>query len=195
MVFYCLCEWMTDKMNFKVAAVLPAGGVGERMGLPTPKQYCKLLNRPLISYTVEAFERYSFISVGAGKIQDIVSKYDTFCKLPFTTVHLALDVIVTHWGVTARTCFWTFCGHILTVHGKASNFRNKWKKISPLCSRKDKNGWLCINYINCCLFVPVSTNNIRGRIPHVFFDCHVSKQRWISFRCSYIYLTKSVINL
>ncbi len=48
-------------MDIKVSAVLPAGGVGQRMGLPTPKQFCKLLNRPLISYTIEAFESVAWI--------------------------------------------------------------------------------------------------------------------------------------
>ena len=48
-------------MNFEVAVVLPAGGIGERMGMPTPKQYCKVLNRPLVSYTIEAFERWAFL--------------------------------------------------------------------------------------------------------------------------------------
>lgn len=45
-------------VDFPVAVVLPAGGSGERMGLPTPKQFCTILNRPLISYTIQAFERW-----------------------------------------------------------------------------------------------------------------------------------------
>ncbi|XP_070326747.1 D-ribitol-5-phosphate cytidylyltransferase isoform X3 [Odocoileus virginianus] len=44
-----------------VAAVLPAGGCGERMGVPTPKQFCPILERPLISYTLQALERVSWI--------------------------------------------------------------------------------------------------------------------------------------
>lgn len=40
-----------------VAAVLPAGGCGERMGVSIPKQFCGLLERPLISYTLQALER------------------------------------------------------------------------------------------------------------------------------------------
>lgn len=40
-----------------VAAVLPAGGCGERMGVPTPKQFCPILERPLISHTLQALER------------------------------------------------------------------------------------------------------------------------------------------
>ncbi|KAL2777284.1 D-ribitol-5-phosphate cytidylyltransferase isoform b [Daubentonia madagascariensis] len=44
-----------------VAAVLPAGGCGERMGVPTPKQFCPILERPLISYTLQALERVRWI--------------------------------------------------------------------------------------------------------------------------------------
>ncbi|XP_047418238.1 D-ribitol-5-phosphate cytidylyltransferase isoform X2 [Sciurus carolinensis] len=44
-----------------VAAVLPAGGCGERMGVPTPKQFCPVLERPLISYTLQALERACWI--------------------------------------------------------------------------------------------------------------------------------------
>ncbi|XP_063095104.1 D-ribitol-5-phosphate cytidylyltransferase isoform X2 [Cavia porcellus] len=44
-----------------VAAVLPAGGCGERMGVATPKQFCPVLERPLISYTLQALERVCWI--------------------------------------------------------------------------------------------------------------------------------------
>lgn len=44
-------------VDFPVSVVLPAGGTGERTGLQTPKQFCPCLGRPLISYTVESFER------------------------------------------------------------------------------------------------------------------------------------------
>ncbi|CAD7694148.1 unnamed protein product [Nyctereutes procyonoides] len=44
-----------------VAAVLPAGGSGERMGVPTPKQFCPVLERPLISYTLQALESICWI--------------------------------------------------------------------------------------------------------------------------------------
>ncbi|XP_048806996.1 D-ribitol-5-phosphate cytidylyltransferase isoform X2 [Lagopus muta] len=45
-----------------VAAVLPAGGSGERLGGATPKQFCTVQGRPLVSYTVRAVERVSWIS-------------------------------------------------------------------------------------------------------------------------------------
>ncbi|XP_068616498.1 D-ribitol-5-phosphate cytidylyltransferase [Brachionichthys hirsutus] len=48
-------------IDFPVSVVLPAGGTGERTGLQTPKQFCLLLGRPLISYTIQAFERVSWI--------------------------------------------------------------------------------------------------------------------------------------
>ncbi|KAL7832078.1 hypothetical protein AOLI_G00296260 [Acnodon oligacanthus] len=48
-------------VDFPVAVVLPAAGSGERMGLSTPKQFCTFLSRPLISYTIETFERIPWI--------------------------------------------------------------------------------------------------------------------------------------
>ncbi len=71
-------------MDFKVSAVLPAGGVGQRMGLPTPKQFCNLLNRPLISYTIEAFESVPWIdnvvvSISADKMvymEELLKEYN-----------------------------------------------------------------------------------------------------------------------
>ncbi|CAL8339832.1 D-ribitol-5-phosphate cytidylyltransferase isoform X1 [Gadus morhua] len=51
----------TSGVHFTVSVVLPAGGTGERTGLVTPKQFYMFLNRPLISYTIQAFERLSWI--------------------------------------------------------------------------------------------------------------------------------------
>ncbi|XP_041842983.1 D-ribitol-5-phosphate cytidylyltransferase [Melanotaenia boesemani] len=48
-------------VDFPVSVVLPAGGTGERTGLQTPKQFCSFLGRPLISYTIQAFERVLWI--------------------------------------------------------------------------------------------------------------------------------------
>nr|XP_033786868.1 D-ribitol-5-phosphate cytidylyltransferase [Geotrypetes seraphini] len=50
-----------NRLGISVAAVLPAGGSGERMGGGTPKQFCNILERPLISHTVQAFERVTWI--------------------------------------------------------------------------------------------------------------------------------------
>ncbi|KAM9782548.1 D-ribitol-5-phosphate cytidylyltransferase, partial [Neosynchiropus ocellatus] len=48
-------------VHFSVSVVLPAGGTGERTGLQTPKQFCYFLGRPLISYTIQAFERLPWV--------------------------------------------------------------------------------------------------------------------------------------
>ncbi|MDR9500289.1 MAG: 2-C-methyl-D-erythritol 4-phosphate cytidylyltransferase [Desulfurivibrionaceae bacterium] len=37
-------------------AIIPAGGLGSRMGLALPKQYCELLGVPLLVHTLRAFE-------------------------------------------------------------------------------------------------------------------------------------------
>lgn len=52
---------MENNLNFTVAAVLPAGGTGQRMGLPIPKQFHKVCGRPLICYTLDAFENIPWI--------------------------------------------------------------------------------------------------------------------------------------
>ncbi|XP_030013482.1 D-ribitol-5-phosphate cytidylyltransferase isoform X3 [Sphaeramia orbicularis] len=60
-------------VDFPVSVVLPAGGTGERTGLRTPKQFCTFLGRPLISYTIHAFERVSWIQ----RIMVVVAKENT----------------------------------------------------------------------------------------------------------------------
>ncbi|XP_037531995.1 D-ribitol-5-phosphate cytidylyltransferase [Nematolebias whitei] len=50
-------------VDFPVSVILPAGGTGERTGLQTPKQFCSFQGRPLISYTVQAFERVPWVQV------------------------------------------------------------------------------------------------------------------------------------
>uniref|UniRef100_A0A8C7WUI8 CDP-L-ribitol pyrophosphorylase A n=1 Tax=Oryzias sinensis TaxID=183150 RepID=A0A8C7WUI8_9TELE len=70
-------------VDFPVSVVLPAGGTGERTGLHTPKQFCSLLGRPLISYTIQAFERVSWIQrvvvvvakENMGLMADIIQRF------------------------------------------------------------------------------------------------------------------------
>ncbi|XP_022239793.1 isoprenoid synthase domain-containing protein-like isoform X2 [Limulus polyphemus] len=52
---------MEKPVDRSVGVILPAAGNGERMGVTIPKQFCKILGRPLIQYTVEAFLRFSWI--------------------------------------------------------------------------------------------------------------------------------------
>ncbi|KAJ7404880.1 Isoprenoid synthase domain-containing protein [Pitangus sulphuratus] len=66
-----------------VSAVLPAGGSGERLGGTTPKQFCAVQGRPLVSYAVRAMERISWISdiivvvspENIEKMKSIIEKY------------------------------------------------------------------------------------------------------------------------
>lgn len=79
-------------IDFTVAVVLPAGGTGERTGLSTPKQFCKLLNRPLISYTIQAFERIAWIE----NIVVVVSKdsLDLMMKIVQQFGHKKVNVVL-----------------------------------------------------------------------------------------------------
>ncbi len=45
----------------KVYAVIPAGGKGKRSGTTTPKQYLRFHGRELIVYTLEVFQKNSFV--------------------------------------------------------------------------------------------------------------------------------------
>ncbi|XP_074653466.1 D-ribitol-5-phosphate cytidylyltransferase-like [Tubulanus polymorphus] len=54
-------EQMPDMSSMRSNVILPAGGTGQRMSISTPKQYCLLRGRPLISYTIELFERIRWI--------------------------------------------------------------------------------------------------------------------------------------
>ncbi|XP_038135476.1 D-ribitol-5-phosphate cytidylyltransferase [Cyprinodon tularosa] len=70
-------------VDFPVSVVLPAGGTGERTGLQTPKQFCCFLGRPLISYTIESFERVLWIQTvvvvvakeNIGLMTDIIQRF------------------------------------------------------------------------------------------------------------------------
>uniref|UniRef100_A0A8C1KY83 D-ribitol-5-phosphate cytidylyltransferase n=1 Tax=Cyprinus carpio TaxID=7962 RepID=A0A8C1KY83_CYPCA len=83
-------------VDFPVAVVLPAGGSGERVGLPTPKQFCTIFNRPLISYTIQAFERLPWI----GTVVVVVSKenHDLMLNIVQKFNHTKVNVI--HGGTT-----------------------------------------------------------------------------------------------
>ncbi|XP_051521016.1 D-ribitol-5-phosphate cytidylyltransferase-like isoform X2 [Myxocyprinus asiaticus] len=83
-------------VDFPVAVVLPAGGSGERMGLPTPKQFCTILDRPLISYTIQAFERLSWI----GTIVVVIAKENHDLMLNIVRKFNHTKVKVVHGGTT-----------------------------------------------------------------------------------------------
>ncbi|XP_067686158.1 D-ribitol-5-phosphate cytidylyltransferase-like [Haliotis asinina] len=52
---------MSKSVDFSCGVVLPASGTGERMGICTPKQFCDVLDRPLIVYTISTFHRLPWI--------------------------------------------------------------------------------------------------------------------------------------
>lgn len=51
---------MNKKQNIWV--VIPAAGVGKRMGLDTPKQYLKLNNKTIIEHTLDIFDTHNSVS-------------------------------------------------------------------------------------------------------------------------------------
>ena len=49
-------------MKQQVAAIIPAGGIGSRMGLEIPKQFYELNSIPVLAHTLLAFQRTAIIS-------------------------------------------------------------------------------------------------------------------------------------
>ena len=41
-----------------VYAIIIAGGVGNRLGAPVPKQFVEVLGKPVIAYTMEHFQNH-----------------------------------------------------------------------------------------------------------------------------------------
>ncbi|XP_033729259.1 D-ribitol-5-phosphate cytidylyltransferase-like isoform X2 [Pecten maximus] len=56
-----LVHTMADTDDLHVSVVLPAGGTGERFGSSTPKQFCPVLDRPIILYTIQNFHTLSYV--------------------------------------------------------------------------------------------------------------------------------------
>ena len=44
-------------------AVILAGGVGSRLGAGIPKQFIKILGKPILAYSIEPFEKHPLIDV------------------------------------------------------------------------------------------------------------------------------------
>ncbi|MEQ9115894.1 MAG: 2-C-methyl-D-erythritol 4-phosphate cytidylyltransferase [Rickettsiales bacterium] len=53
---------MVKLRNKNIAALIVAGGTGSRLGGDTPKQYLKINNKPIISYTVDKFRNHPGIN-------------------------------------------------------------------------------------------------------------------------------------
>ncbi|XP_064615302.1 D-ribitol-5-phosphate cytidylyltransferase-like [Liolophura sinensis] len=52
---------MAAESNCNVCVVLPASGSGHRMCISTPKQYCKILDKPLLLFSIEAFHKLKWV--------------------------------------------------------------------------------------------------------------------------------------
>ncbi|KJE94550.1 notch1-induced protein [Capsaspora owczarzaki ATCC 30864] len=75
---------LPSSLGFRVAAVLPAGGSGTRVGTATPKQFWPINGKPLLFYTLEVFESVPWL-------ESIV--------VPVAPDHLeSLKQDVQHWG-------------------------------------------------------------------------------------------------
>lgn len=68
----------------KNVAIILAGGVGSRVGAGVPKQFIEVLGKPIVVYTIEAFQKHEeidFIEVVCVKsylryMQELVEKYE-----------------------------------------------------------------------------------------------------------------------
>ncbi|XP_008322450.1 D-ribitol-5-phosphate cytidylyltransferase [Cynoglossus semilaevis] len=89
-------------VDFPVSVVLPAGGTGERTGLTTPKQFCSLSGRPLISYTIQAFERVSWIQ----SVVVVVAKESMDLMADFIQRFQHRKVRVVPGGTTRHRSIW-----------------------------------------------------------------------------------------
>ena len=66
-----------------ITAIILAGGVGSRVGADRPKQFVEVLNKPVLAYTVEIFEKHPEISAieivcnknWRGYLQNMIEKF------------------------------------------------------------------------------------------------------------------------
>ncbi|XP_071155450.1 D-ribitol-5-phosphate cytidylyltransferase-like [Mytilus edulis] len=84
-----------------VCVVLPAGGCGVRMEMDTPKQYCKVLNRPLILYTIHSFHRLSWIKMIVVVVDESYLEFmqNLLTKYKFTKVKLVTGSPTRHRSI------------------------------------------------------------------------------------------------
>lgn len=77
-------KWSESSLDMMVIAIIVAAGKGQRMSQNKPKQFLKLLDRPILVHTLEVFEKSSLISevillVPKGTLEysrkEIIKKY------------------------------------------------------------------------------------------------------------------------
>ena len=49
-------------LNYKISVIFPAAGIGERTGMPIPKQYMLVAGLPLYRHTINTFLRCSLFT-------------------------------------------------------------------------------------------------------------------------------------
>ncbi len=60
-----------------VYAIIPAAGIGARMGGEIPKQYAMLGDKPILAHTLEVFENCRFVQ---GIIIVVAPSYEVYCR-------------------------------------------------------------------------------------------------------------------
>ena len=76
-------------MEQKIVAVIPAAGVGSRMGAKENKVLLEILGRPILAYTLDAFEACSLVHeiiIVAGE-QDIFTYQEIVKKYQYKKIH------------------------------------------------------------------------------------------------------------
>lgn len=75
------------KNNIPFSVVLAAGGIGNRMGTPIPKQYLTLNDKPIALYSFEVFlsmpEVTEIVIVCDPAYRTLFTPYSTQCKISF----------------------------------------------------------------------------------------------------------------
>lgn len=81
---------MNKKQNIWV--IIPAAGVGKRMGSDTPKQYLSLNNKTILEHTLNVFDKHHSIS----EIVVAISKGDEYW--PTLNINLSKPLHIAHGG-------------------------------------------------------------------------------------------------
>uniref|UniRef100_T1ISS1 2-C-methyl-D-erythritol 4-phosphate cytidylyltransferase, chloroplastic n=1 Tax=Strigamia maritima TaxID=126957 RepID=T1ISS1_STRMM len=67
--------------NLKISVVLPAGGTGERIGIKPSKQFYQIEGKPLLCYSIESFERLSWINhIAVAVASDLIDQTKVICQ-------------------------------------------------------------------------------------------------------------------
>ena len=99
-------------------ALIPAAGVGARMGASSPKQYLKIGGKPMLRHTLDAFQSSDLIA----HTFVVVSPDDPF-----------IDAVAPHHGVTVLRC------------GGASRMESVRNGLAVLASTLSSTDWVLVH--------------------------------------------------